>query len=234
MTARKLRVLELFAGTGSIGKYVQKHPGTYEPSVSLDLEKKNNPTICSDILKWNYKAAYKPGHFDICWACPPCTEFSIAKTVGERNLPLANRIVRRTLNIIAYLKPKKWMIENPQTGLLKDQSFMKKLPFYDVSYSYCSYGYSYKKLTRIWSNLSNFNAKTCPGPGKCPFIMGNSHEAQVSRPKKVSQDNIFCVTSLNLKHRIPPKLVSALFGKAREEIAGKGLETRACKGTFVR
>lgn len=214
----RIRTAELFSGTGSIGHYLVKQPGDFEPSFSLDIDANNNPSIVSDILKWDYKA-FKPGHFDICWASPPCTEFSIAKTVGKRDLTLANRIVRRTLKIIAYLEPKVYFIENPQTGLLKDQSFMKNLHFYDCDY--CQYGFPYRKRTRIWTNLRNFNAKLCPGPGNCPFIMGKSHEAVVSKPKRVSQDNIYCVTSLKLKHRIPPKLVAALFSAARKHISGK-------------
>lgn len=213
---RRFRTLELFSGTGSIGKYVSKNPQEFESSVSLDLLKKDNPTIVSDILKWNYKQAFSPGQFDIIWASPPCTEYSCAHTVGERNLLLANRIVRRTLAIIEYFKPKVWMMENPQTGLLKEQPFMKKLPFYDITY--CQYGFPYKKPTRIWTNLTHFDAKYCPGPGRCPFIMGRSHEASVSKPKLTSQDRIYSVTSLNMKHRIPPKLVAALFTAAKKQI----------------
>ena len=51
-----------------------------------------------------------------------------------RDLKLANRIVRRTLRIIRYLRPERWFLENPQTGLLKHQPQMRRLPFVDVDY----------------------------------------------------------------------------------------------------
>jgi hypothetical protein len=43
------------------------------------------------------------------------------------------------------------MIENPQSGLLKDQLCMYGLPFVDVDY--CKYGMPYRKRTRIWNNV---------------------------------------------------------------------------------
>jgi hypothetical protein len=41
----------------------------------------------------------------------PCTEFSIAKTTGVRKVARANDIVRRALDIVAYLRPKRWFLE---------------------------------------------------------------------------------------------------------------------------
>jgi len=45
-------------------------------------------------------------------------------------------ILRKTQEIIEYLKPKIWFIENPATGKMKD--FMKDIPHHDVDYCmYC-------------------------------------------------------------------------------------------------
>ena len=49
------------------------------------------------------------------------------------------------------------MIENPQTGLLKDQLCMYGLPFVDVDY--CKYGMPYRKRTRIWNNVFQWKPK---------------------------------------------------------------------------
>ena len=101
-----MKLLELFSGTGSVGN-VAKRLG-YEV-VSLDLK---NADISCNILEWNYKQ-YSPKHFDVIWASPPCTEYSIAKTVGVRNLEHANDIVQRTLEIIEYLDHPFYHRESP-------------------------------------------------------------------------------------------------------------------------
>ena len=85
---------------------------------------------------------------------------------------LANSIVLRTLEIISYLDPNYWVIENPQTGLLKNQYFMNDIPYNDVDY--CKYGMPYRKRTRLWNNIPNF----IPLPlcnKDCNSMIGNRH-----------------------------------------------------------
>ena len=81
-----MKLLELFSGTQSVGK-VAKTLG--HEVVSLDLK---DADINCDILDWDY-TTYEPSHFTVIWASPPCTEYSRAKTIGVRNLELANKIV---------------------------------------------------------------------------------------------------------------------------------------------
>ena len=126
-----MKLLELFSGTGSIGKAAKRRG--YDV-VSLDLK---NADINCDILKWNYKE-YPSGYFDFIHASPPCVEYSRAKTVGVRKIEETNRIVLKTLEIIECFNPRIWFIENPQTGLLKNQEFMKWIPYKDVDYCIAS------------------------------------------------------------------------------------------------
>ena len=56
-----MKVLELFKGSGSITKYYEN---TDIEVISLDILQKYNPTICSDIMTWDYKI-YEPKTFDI-------------------------------------------------------------------------------------------------------------------------------------------------------------------------
>ena len=84
--------------------------------------------IRTDIRQWDY-TVYPRGHFNFIWASPPCTEYSAAKTRGIRKLEEANEIVQRVLRIIDYFAPQFFVIENPQTGLLKRQPFMQHIPF---------------------------------------------------------------------------------------------------------
>ena len=72
------------------------------------------------------------------WASPPCTEYNMAKRTGVKNIEETNRISQRTIDISLYVYPQYWIIENPQTGKLKEQEFMTELPFQDVDY--CKYG----------------------------------------------------------------------------------------------
>lgn len=201
---RKQRVLDLFTGFGSVANYARKH--NYEV-VTLDINCNREPTVCVDIRKWKYKQAFPPGYFDIIWASPECKEYSKAKTVGTRDLTYADSLVRQTLRIIAYFKPKAWFIENPQTGLLKTRPFMQGLPYYDVTY--CMYGYDYRKPTRIWTNVQGFKPKFCRFDcsrmehGKHPRVLGHS-----SRHVQNPYDNR--EYRRNKTNSIPTRLVGAL------------------------
>jgi|LakMenEpi03Aug12_release.lakeMendotaPanAssembly.Ray.scaffolds.fasta_scaffold193661_3 hypothetical protein len=209
-----MKVLDLFAGTQSLRKTL----GAGYDVTSVDCRIRSHPTICTDILTWDYRAAFKPGHFDVVWASPPCTEYSKAKTVGARDIEGANRIVQKTLEIIKYLKPKSWFMENPQTGHLKYQEFMNGIPFHDVSY--CKYGFSYKKQTRIWTNVKNFVGKICKSD--CPAISINPetgypiHDLAFAGPNKRGR-----FVYLHERYAVPPQLIKELFAATRASSAGR-------------
>lgn len=170
--------------------------------ISIDIVSKFNPDVCINILDWDYKQ-YPPDYFNAIWASPPCTQYSIAKTRGIRDIEGANKIVQKTLEIIDYFQPSLWFIENPQTGLLKNQEFMHNIPFYDVDY--CQYGKQYKKRTRIWTNKPVFPARLCPGKLVCPQIQGGRHvlnTGNFSQSRKMSVEE---------KYSIPEQLVRELF-----------------------
>lgn len=133
----KIRVLELFSGTGSVSKVCDQYPDKYEVW-SLDIcSKFHTPTILTDIMQWQYQI-FEPGFFDFIWASPPCTMYSIARTTGGvRDLIGANKVVQRVLDIIKHFKPVVACIENPETGLLKHQPQMQGLKSHTLSY--CRY-----------------------------------------------------------------------------------------------
>ena len=142
------RLLELFSGTGSMGRAFAELGWEV---TSLDVDPKADPTICADICSWEPLPKFAPGYFDMIWASPVCTEYSRVLTRRPRRLEEGDRLALRTLQIIQELQPRFWALENPATGFLKLRPFMAGLPWQDVSY--CTYGYPYRKLTRIWSNL---------------------------------------------------------------------------------
>ena len=89
--------LDLFSGTGSVGQRLKEWG--YEV-ISLDIEAGMNPTHVADVLKWHYVIVYAPGHFDLIAAGVPYQEYTVAKTVGERNLLLADHIVKRLWRLL--------------------------------------------------------------------------------------------------------------------------------------
>ena len=67
----------------------------------------------------------KPGEFDVIFAAVPCTEYSMALTTRPRDLPLADAVVRRTLEVISFLQSpivvygesKNWIVVPKPVGL---------------------------------------------------------------------------------------------------------------------
>lgn len=170
-----MRTLELFAGTHSFTKGVKRKYGADCETVSVDILPRFAPTHRANILTWDYKI-YPPGHFDIIWCSPPCTEYSCAKTRGARDLDTADACVRRCWEIIDYFAPKHWLIENPQTGLLarRMEDIRGGAPFVDADY--CAYGTHYRKRTRFWTSAKP-TLHMCEGRGKCPGMIGARHIA---------------------------------------------------------
>ena len=124
-------------------------------------------------------------------------------------MPLSNAIVQRTIEIINYFLPTYWMMENPQTGLLKHQLFMADLPYDDLDY--CKYGMPYRKRTRLWNNI-----EACtPRPlckKDCGHMVGNCHEhsAQQSPHRHLlSVKRRYLTTEL---YKVPEPLIEELFG----------------------
>lgn len=209
-----MRVLELFSGTHSVGKVCKERD--YEV-ISLDLQ---NADINVDILNWDYKI-FPKNHFDIIWASPPCSTFSILtwgsigrrlkcidmeiytkEIMKQREQDIGVRILNKTKEIIDYFQPRYYFIENPKTGRMKN--YMTEYDYYDVDY--CMYSkWGYKKSTRIWTNLKNFNPKTCNK--NCGNMIDNRHTHSVGHTKGYVVSNF----SLNNRYRIPFKLIRDLF-----------------------
>lgn len=112
--------------------------------------------------------------------------------LDPRQLPLANRIVRRTLEIIHYLRPCRWFMENPRTGLLKAQTFMGKHQFVDADY--CQFAdWGYQKPTRVWFGTCDnplhrkraLTNRLCPGCQHCPNMVGKRHRVHLSSPRVI-------------------------------------------------
>ena len=174
-----MNLIELFRGTKSVGT-ISKSLGFNV--ISLDLK---NADINTDILEWDYKQ-FDTNHFDFSWSSPPCTEYNVAKTRGIRNIEYANNIVLKTIEIIKYFNPKYCVIENPQTGLLKNQEFMDGFEFKDVDY--CKYGMPYRKRTKLWKNITTWKPRDLCKKD-CGNIRNNKHNKTAQRlPSKTKAE----------------------------------------------
>ena len=85
--------------------------------------------ILANVLKWQYQNTFPRGYFEVIAAGVPCNEYSPAKTIGQRRLDYADRLVEKTLEIIQFFNPPVWWIENPRLGLLKDREVIRGIPF---------------------------------------------------------------------------------------------------------
>lgn len=172
-----MKVLELFAGTRSIGKAFEAR-GHEVFSVEWD-RKFDHIDLYADISTLTAEQILNTfGKPDVIWASPDCTTYSVAAISRHRrkdpngNLsPISeyaqfcDNVNAHLINLIKELTPTYWFIENPVGGLRK-MDFMKDLPRYTVTY--CQYGERRQKPTDIWTNHPNPQFKpSCARGSKC-------------------------------------------------------------------
>ena len=159
-----MKVLELFAGTRSIGKAFEAR-GHEVYSIEWDKQFENID-LYADILTVTAEQIIKEfGRPDVIWASPDCTTYSVAAiSTHRRKEPNGNltpmtdyarfcdEVNRHVVDLIKQLKPKYFYIENPVGGLRKTD-FMQDLPRHTVTY--CQYGERRQKPTDIWTNHPN-------------------------------------------------------------------------------
>ncbi len=147
-----MKILELFAGSRSIGKVADK----LEHEVfSVDIKDFEGIDLVKDIeFVTVVDIPFKP---DMIWASPPCTTYSIAAISTHRYnggypktdfAKKSDRLIESLLKLIAHYDCI-YYIENPR-GYLHKMYFMRGIP--RTTITYCSYGDIRMKPTIIWSN----------------------------------------------------------------------------------
>ena len=164
----KLKVLELFAGTRSIGKSFEE-AGHEVYSVEWDRQHANIDLYADIATVTSQQILEEFGRPDVIWASPDCTTYSIAAISTHRQreddghlAPKSDKakhsdeVNQHVLSLIKELNPKYYFIENPRGGMRKIR-WMQDLPRYTVTY--CQYGDTRMKPTDIWTNHPEPNFK---------------------------------------------------------------------------
>eukprot|EP01052_Picozoa_sp_SAG31_P027116 SAG31_NODE_2511_length_5585_cov_2.160408_1_plen_685_part_00 len=164
------------------------------------------------------------------WASVCCTNYSSANTATRLcekgpQLKTADALTEHTLWVLDYLekhaasreRKMTWVVENPETGRLKDRPFMKELNRNSRDVTYCMYGLSYKKPTRLWSNsllLQEFQAQFCGKRGcVCANVCPKTGRHQPLPNGSVARSAI--------PARLPEKVFAVLFQDSWEN-GGEG------------
>ena len=158
-----MKVLELFAGSRSVGKIAEELGMKVFSSDLIEFEGIHYPISILD-----FDVSKVPFQPDVIWASPPCTGFSVA-AIGHHwaggkgayipkteTAKLGIELVKKTLEIIEHFQPKYWFMENPR-GVLRKLDVVKGLKKNSVTY--CQYGDERMKPTDIWTNSDVWTPK---------------------------------------------------------------------------
>jgi site-specific DNA-cytosine methylase len=146
-----MKVLELFAGSRSIGKVAES---LGHEVFSIDINDFENIDLVIDILL--LKKDMIPFIPDMIWASPPCTYFSVASigvhwyedhTPKTKEALLGLEILNKTLEIFTWFPDAIFYMENPRGKMRKKVKGVDR-----ATVTYCSYGAKTMKPTDVWSN----------------------------------------------------------------------------------
>lgn len=151
-----MKVIDLFAGEGNWSRaFLERGHQVF----TVDIDPTFGTTLIADVRELSVSDfPFRP---DIILASPPCERFSVA-TIGKHWTPPpdnqpktkeareALELVEHTVDLIASLGPRFWVLENP-VGKLRSLEVMK--PFERRTITQCQYGRPYMKPTDLWGGF---------------------------------------------------------------------------------
>jgi len=159
-----MNLVELFAGSRSVGKEAEKQGLNV---FSVDWAEYENIDLSIDIGE--LKMEDIPFIPDVVWASPDCTTYSIAACSTHRHPDKTAKSVYAkdcdSINQHWMKVVSEWMQENPNLiffienprGMLRHMPWMKDLKRHTVWY--CQYGDDRAKPTDIWTNSETWNPR---------------------------------------------------------------------------
>lgn len=160
-----MKLLELFAGSRSVGKEAERQG--FEV-FSVDWENYEGIDLTIDIEDLTLDMI--PWIPDVIWASPDCATYSIAACSHHRNPDRSpksgygekcdnvNQHFLKLIDKCLEINPKLvYFIENPR-GILRKMPWMQKYKKHTVTY--CSYADDRMKPTDIWTNSKTWNPRT--------------------------------------------------------------------------
>jgi site-specific DNA-cytosine methylase len=191
-----MKILELFAGSRSIGKAAEK---LGHEVFSVDWTDYEGINLVKDIGE--LKIEDLPWIPDMVWAAPDCTTYSIAAISHHRDGTVAKsdyafkcdsvnvHVIFFINRLLEYNKDLKWFIENPR-GMMRKMPWIIGLP--RVTVWYCTYGDERAKPTDIWSNhiFSLFNPEGWNPRPPCHNDNEHCHHEKAPRGSKTGTQGL--------------------------------------------
>jgi hypothetical protein len=219
-----VRVLELFAGSRSVGNAAESIGFDV---FSSDIAPFERIDYAVDILSFNVsKVPFRP---DIIWASPPCTGFSVA-AIGHHwtggagayiprtdTARLGIEIVKKTIEIINHFQPKFWFIENPR-GILRKLPVVAGMNRHTVAY--CQYGDDRMKPTDIWTNSNQWTPRPmCKNGDTC-------HEAAPRGSRTGTQGRVGAYDRSKIPEALCLEIMSSCLARCETQLPFKQVEGR--------
>ncbi len=215
----RIVLYELCSGTGTLSRIARGgkkggHPLVVDV-VTVDNDPKRHATLVADLSTPEGRAEVaasmerhlEMGYVIVAHASPPCTEYSMAKTIGARDLESSNAFVRNVIDLMERYAVA-WTLENPGTdhthSLWRQPGFPELHPHALVDY--CRYGNIIQKRTGLAMSsqhmLDTFPALLCTG--KCHACVTDrgrvrhiGHFTLLSDDERIAMPHAFCTRILS-------------------------------------